>query len=223
MHNPQTSENVVWVPDYEDIDLVEVEADLRRQEERRYPKKAEEERLKEAARRTEVARIASERQESERKAEEERVEAQRMAELQELRQAEQRAMAESHEAARRLEESRSAELEQAKAEVERAKAEAQRAVGIAYQSQPLFIDSPPLKSAISAQTPPWGNGFGSFQNTKSVKDEPIISPLFASEINLSPTPQGGATPPNNPPIAQEPIKRKPLLGAAFGGDNSSAS
>jgi hypothetical protein len=256
MPHLQTSESVVWVPNYEDIDLVEVEADLRRQEERRDPKKAEENRLKEAARKTEAARIEAERQETERMAEAEKVEAECRAELQELRQAEERAMAESQESARRLEESRSSELlEQAKAEVERAKieaekakAEAQRAVAVAYQSidllvsgniteheaqkalsmlrqnQPVSLEIPTPKPIVSPQNPPWGNGFGSFQNTKSAKDEPSISPLFASEINLLPTPQGGATPLNNPPLAaEEPDKKKPLLGAAFGGDESSAS
>ena len=256
MPHLRTNESVVWVPDYEDIDLAEVEADLRRQEERRNPKKAEEERLKEAAKRTEAARIEAERQETERKAEAEKVDTQRRNELQELRQAEQRAIAESQESARRLEESRSSEfLEQAKAEAarakteaEKAKAEAQRAVSVAYQSinllvsgniteheaqkalsmvrqnQPVSLEIPTPKPVISAQNPPWGNGFESFQNTKSAKDEPIISPLFASEINLSPTHQGGATPLNNPPLAaKEPDKKKPLLGAAFGGDESSAS
>jgi hypothetical protein len=101
--------------------------------------------------------------------------------------------------------------------------EAQKALSMLRQNQPVSLEIPTPKPIVSPQNPPWGNGFGSFQNTKSAKDEPIISSLFASEINLSPTPQGGATPPNNPPIAQEPIKRKPLLGAAFGGDNSSAS
>jgi hypothetical protein len=256
MPHLQTSESVVWVPDYEDIDLAEVEADLRRQEERRNPKKAEEERLKEAAKRTEAARIEAERQETERKAEAEKVDTQRRNELQELRQAEQREMAESQESARRLEESRSSELlEQAKAEAarakteaEKAKAEAQRAVAVAYQSidllvsgniseheaqkalsmvrqnQPVSLEIPTPKPVISTQNPPWGNGFGSFQNTKSAKDEPIISSLFASEIISSLTPQGGATSLNNPPLAaKEPDKKKPLLGAAFGGDESSAS
>ena len=49
MPHSHTGESVVWVPDYEDIDLAEVEADLRRQEERRNPKKAEQEKFKEAA------------------------------------------------------------------------------------------------------------------------------------------------------------------------------
>lgn len=222
MPHLQTSESVVWVPDYEDIDLAEVAADLRRQEERRNPKKAEEERLKEAAKRTEAARIEAEIQESAR-----RLEESRSSEL--LEQAK-------------------AEAARAKTEAEKAKAEAQRTVAVAYQSidllvsgniteheaqkalsmvrqnQPVSIEISTPKPVVSAQNPPWGNGFGSFQNTKSAKDEPILSPLFASEINLSPTPQGGATPLNHPPLAaKEPDKKKPLLGAAFGGDESSAS
>lgn len=248
MSQSQTSEDVVWIPDYNDIDPVEVEEDLRREEERRHPKKFRQERFTEIQRKTEDVKIAIEQYDIEQKIEKQNDEAQIIDEPQELRFAEQKATAGEQQSAQRLKEVRQAELEQAKAEVEKAKAEAQRIIMIAQQSvrhfsqgtitkneaqnaiavsnptQPSSLENPPPNPGITAQAPPWGKGFGPFLDTKSPNSEPILSPLFFSANNSSPTSEGGATPlSSNPVIVKVPVKKKPLLGAAFGGDNSVAS
>jgi len=243
MLQSQTREDVVWIPNYDDIDPVEVEADLRREEERRNPQKYANGRLNEVARKEEQAQITAEGQETRRNLKIEKVEAKLNSQQQDLR-----AIAEQEQPDLKFEELRRSELLQAKYEAEIAQAEAQRIIALAQQSvqqlalgnitkneaqnaisaakliPPLSLENLAPNQSMGSQAPPWGNGFETGQKGANISNSGgLLSPLFVSASKSPPPPQGAVSPLSSDPLAgQETLKKKPMLGAAFGGGNSVA-